>query len=494
MKTEGYKYVTQFKVTPGEQWLLTCMTLYFTNGMGNWTLKDGQDHLLWSFHQLEHEGMQEVTFTLPFKLSYGETLTVQNSEGSTESAIRLDIAKMSNIHNPPSQQKDSDYTWQEPQIKCPKCQSIINGISSAQETVSVGTPVNTAVGAKKTMFNQKVTTPPNSQTVGALRMIWRVGPCQCQVSDKYAGNYTAEINRRKDGKTPQKVTEHGSAALAEKIEKTWDKIIGCIEILNEASKKVFHVSNIIPTEKQLIRHVDSLAKYDINEVAKLPVCKLSQVALGWAKKNNLVPPPQAEEYKILPVETIAELISEAGMDIVDPVVAAQVNATTAMQQPPSSNVTLQTLPEGEPPNYQKMQKDNAEKITEFMGVPKAKLKPGGAIPPITKAKTEAFDKFTDYADSYLKQATENAAKDTAKKIQQSIATNQATGAPLSPEATQFLHKLDQDKKSKNNPFIKPPVQVDGPKTETETRSDWVKKRSKRKARKLNAPKRNKKSS
>jgi len=222
----------------------------------------------------------------------------------------------SNIENPPSQDvNDAMHTWKEPQIRCPNCQSVVNGLREGQEKVPLGSPTVTAVGQKKPKFNQDPVTPPvPGQQTQALRLVYRMNPCGCQVSQEWAGAYAAEVLRRRQGKEPKEVVEM-TASQKEGRKKSLLKSIGNIYKLIEQRKAagdMFSAAEIPKLEKELVVKVDQFMRLCPGEHNRLPQTNLSQSTLGWASKNQLALPPKPGG--VIPgTDAILEILKAGGI-------------------------------------------------------------------------------------------------------------------------------------------------------------------------------------
>ena len=201
----------------------------------------------------------------------------------------------SNIVNPPSQDNDAKYTWKEPQIRCPNCGSVINGLDAGNEKVPLGSPALTALGHKKPVFNQDPITPPMPSQTQALRLVYRVYPCGCQVSQEWAGAYTAEVLRRKAGQKPGPVVEMTASQREAEKKKLLAEIGELYDLKNKealSTYDVFHFGVSQEIEAKLVAKIDRFMRLCPGEHNRLPKTKFSAATTAWAKKNNYALPPE----------------------------------------------------------------------------------------------------------------------------------------------------------------------------------------------------------
>ena len=225
------------------------------------------------------------------------------------------VITMSNIVQPPSQTTDATWTWKEPQIRCPNCESIVNGLESAQEVVQIGSPTTTAAGKPKPKFNQDPVNTPTSNQVGAVRMVWRVATCGCQVSPEWAGAYKAEVNRRANGETPKKVVEM-TEAQREQQKKELEKWITFLygeKAKIDKAPGIYSAQQVLGVEKSLVMAVDRLMKLCPGAHNKLPSTELNQATLQWAAHNQLAIPPKEDKDKIPDVSEILEMLVKSNV-------------------------------------------------------------------------------------------------------------------------------------------------------------------------------------
>jgi len=475
-----------------------------------WTLFNGAGVPIWA--AVVGSGDKAVIkFPTPLKISRHEQWSVVPGE-PCDATVELRTT-MSNIENPPSQNNPAKYTWMEPQIRCPNCKSIVNGVGATQEVVQLGSPTNTALGKPKPKFNQEpLKSTPTSQTVGAVRMIWRVDSCKCQVSQEWAGAFTAEVNRRVNGEKPQPVNELTDVQREIKKKQLEKEITNLYTSLGNMKKLHWDVSEV---EKSLVVRVDQLARLLPGNHNKLPTVKLSPGTLTWATKNGLIVPPASEKDKLPSVEAIEQAIKLAGLDLVSPSTALEmlgidqskvtgkdpgkvtkdfgytqsqiVNPDEIVKASqtkgflplgkPTVLPTLKTLPESDIPALQAKYgpglMDKAFKAFETTKLVKEAMgyQQTPKIPPITGVIQTPSGPSKNFV------LTDEAIKVQAQKIQQELLAHKHSGAPLSPEAKAFLDEYTKIQE------VSGPKQG-GPVVSKATTQQWIEKNSKRVGRKI----------
>jgi hypothetical protein len=204
------------------------------------------------------------------------------------------------IH-PPIPDHDSNWTKLLPAIHCPSCNTLAAGLNSAEELVKPGSPP--ALGSKP-----KPDAPPVNPSIGpgygAVRLVWRLDPCKCQVSREWAVAYAKEVNHRRDGGQPGHVVDMAEAerekrklAIEQKLTKLFAE--------QEQVKKVQAGNHSVPlwsneleaTEKQILLAITELKQVCGEKTAKPYADKLDELSghtMKWASYNNL---PFSQDYQ-----------------------------------------------------------------------------------------------------------------------------------------------------------------------------------------------------
>jgi hypothetical protein len=309
--------------------------------------------------------------------------------------------KMQFPANVPSHiQSDAEYTWKEPQITCPNCGSICNGLRDAQETLPPAHP---------TKFNQVPTVAPvTGEQLGPTVLTWRASPCGCQVSVEWAGAYAAEVQHRKLGRPPRPVVAMTPEAMEKKkegLEKSIAKLMTLLEVPFTSDKEITRI------EHDLVVQVDALMKLcpGAHNKKKIPAVALTQDTLAWASKNKLALPPSKHaisEEEILKVlatnhsteqwadgyepgkavdpskinqklgqtgKMLGAIAKNLGIDVDQEVDDLLEHLEGKPQKKPKLNKptmkpTLQTLPQGPPPGQHKPHVNNQGQLTPAPGL------------------------------------------------------------------------------------------------------------------------------
>lgn len=239
---------------------------------------------------------------------------------------------------PKQDSTDAPWTLLEPQLRCPKCGQHLTGLADTQAVV---TP-----DKKKGLSQLSVTVYSNPE---AQPVAWRVAPCGHEVSAEWAGAYTAEVQRRKEGWTPTSLPspfqKQEQALLESKLAEAHDRL----STLRNAFGKpgmfftpAVSVAQILAAEKEVIQLYDRLLRVGRAPMQLGPSRWYSDEAITWAQGKGLALPPMSE-----PIGGFVQDGPKAAGYLNKPVNPSQVAKQKGLAPGWAGKpAQLQTLPEG----------------------------------------------------------------------------------------------------------------------------------------------------
>jgi len=212
--------------------------------------------------------------------------------GLSPEHVEAVLMSQGNITNPPSQQNDAKWCWMEPQIKCPKCDSTINGLGDA---------------IVKQPKGEKFAVGPTMPVLGGTQEInYTVHGCGCHVTQLWASRYAEEINRRRSGEKPHEILPLTTAQVGQLKEKYLAEITALWQAFDShsSSNDPYLVSKAHTVKKALLEKIEkfmSLHPYSpATEIHKITTVEQMRTALlnGYPMVFGYSAPPKGKPKPI----------------------------------------------------------------------------------------------------------------------------------------------------------------------------------------------------
>jgi len=205
--------------------------------------------------------------------------------GLSQDQVEALLMSMGNIKNAPSQENEAKWCWMEPQIKCPKCDSTINGLGDA---------------IVKQPKGEKFAIGPTMPVLGGTQEInYTVHGCGCHVTQLWASRYAEEINRRRSGEKPHEILPLTTAQVGQLKEKYLVEIMTLWQAFDHyaTSNDPYMVGKAHAVKKQLLGKIEkfmALHPYSpVTEVQKITTVEQMRTALlnGYPVQYGYAAPP-----------------------------------------------------------------------------------------------------------------------------------------------------------------------------------------------------------
>lgn len=191
-------------------------------------------------------------------------------------------------------QSDASLAAQVPVINCPKCGRPFTGIGDARpEEPGAQQAAIMAIDQRDRMAYQAAITKP-------VRMTWSMKGCACWVSQEWASDASAELTRRRSGRTPAPVSPVGIPESQLNNTKIAVQVAYTAVLAARASG-----SPDVAAECRLIQQVDLLHMINATAYDKLLPIELSEGAQLWAQRNGFRLPPRPGEAPISGIDTVS---------------------------------------------------------------------------------------------------------------------------------------------------------------------------------------------